>query len=106
MVVRLPALWGGRPLPSRKIPGRPQDHSAAGSIRSIEKSNDLLGNQTRDLPARIIVPPSTMFPRAPQIFRIKTSLNIYYSSNLKDSVVLPQQCFHYFGLRRLQCIFF
>jgi hypothetical protein len=43
----------------RKIPGnnfcqklsRPQGHSAAGRVRSIEKSNDLVGNRTRDLPA-------------------------------------------------------
>jgi hypothetical protein len=31
-------------------------HSAAGRIRWIEKSNDLIGNQTRDLPACSIVP--------------------------------------------------
>jgi hypothetical protein len=55
----------GRPLPPppRKIPGthlcqrlsRPQDHSAAGRIRLIEKSNDLIGNRTRDLPACNVV---------------------------------------------------
>jgi hypothetical protein len=28
----------------------------AGRIRSIEKSNDLIGNRTRDLPAFSIVP--------------------------------------------------
>jgi hypothetical protein len=35
-------------------------HSAAGRIRSIEKSNDLFGNRTRDLPACSIVPQSTV----------------------------------------------
>jgi hypothetical protein len=33
----------------------PQGHSAAGRIRSIEKSNDLIGNRTRELPACNIV---------------------------------------------------
>jgi hypothetical protein len=45
------------PFTSRNIPGthfyqrlsRPQGHSTAGRIRSIEKSNDLIGNQTHDL---------------------------------------------------------
>jgi hypothetical protein len=44
------------PFTSRKIPGtqrlsRPQGDSAAGRIRSIEKSNDLIGNRTRLLVA-------------------------------------------------------
>jgi hypothetical protein len=34
---------------------QPQDHSAAGRFRSIEKFNDI-GNQTRDLPVFSIVP--------------------------------------------------
>jgi hypothetical protein len=46
---------------------RPQGHSAAGRIRSTEKeSNDLIGNQTRDLPACSIVPRPTTLPRAPE----------------------------------------
>jgi hypothetical protein len=51
------------PFTPRKIPGthfcqglsRPQGRSAAGMIRSIEKSNDLIGSRTRDLPASSIV---------------------------------------------------
>jgi hypothetical protein len=43
---------------------RSQGHSAAGRIRSTEKSNDLIGNRTRDLPARAIVPQPTTLPRA------------------------------------------
>jgi hypothetical protein len=39
--------------------------SAAGRIRSIEKSNDLIGNWTRDLPACSIVPQPTTLPLAP-----------------------------------------
>jgi hypothetical protein len=59
---------GGRPpFTPRKSPGthlcsrpsRPQGHSAAGRIRSVEKSNDLIGARTRDLPACSVVPPLT-----------------------------------------------
>jgi hypothetical protein len=39
-------------------------HIAAGRIRSIEKSNDIIGNQTRDLPACSIVPQPTALPLA------------------------------------------
>jgi hypothetical protein len=55
---------------SRNIPGthffktlsRPQSHSAAGMIMSFEKSNDVIPNRTRDLPACSIVPqPTTLF---------------------------------------------
>jgi hypothetical protein len=54
---------GGDFIP-RKIPGthfcqrlsRPQGNSTAGRFRSIEKSNDLIGNQTRTLLACTIVP--------------------------------------------------
>jgi hypothetical protein len=72
MAVRLSALRAGLPLPPpRKIPGthfcyrlsRPQGHSAAGRIRSIEKFNDLIGNRTRALPARNTVPHPTTLPR-------------------------------------------
>jgi hypothetical protein len=51
------------PLARRKIPGtyfcqrlcRPQDYTAAGRYSSIKKSNDLIGNRTRDLLACSIV---------------------------------------------------
>jgi hypothetical protein len=73
MAVRLSALRAGRPLPPRKIPGthfcyrmsRLQGHSAAGKIRSIEKSNDLIGNRIHDLPACSLVSEATTLPRAP-----------------------------------------
>jgi hypothetical protein len=72
MAVRLSALCVGRPLP----PGRflvhfllqaqsTQDHSAAGRNRWIDKSNYLIGNETRDLPASSIVPQPTTLPRVP-----------------------------------------
>jgi hypothetical protein len=38
----------------------------AAKIRSIDKSNDLIKNQTHDLPACSKVPQPTMLPRAPQ----------------------------------------
>jgi hypothetical protein len=52
------------PFTPRRIPGAhscwrlswPQGHGAAGRIWSIEKSNDLIGNRTHDLPACSIVP--------------------------------------------------
>jgi hypothetical protein len=72
MAVRLSALRDGRPpFTPRKIPGthfcqrlsRPQGHIAAGRIRSIEKSNYLIGNRIRDLPAYSIVSqPTTCSP--------------------------------------------
>jgi hypothetical protein len=43
---------------------RLQGHSAAGRIRSIEKSNDHIGNRTRYLPACRIVPQPTTLPRS------------------------------------------
>jgi hypothetical protein len=69
MAVKLSALRAGRSLPPRRIPGThfcqrlcpPQGHSAAGRIRSIEESNDLIGNRTRDLPACSIVPQPTTY---------------------------------------------
>jgi hypothetical protein len=66
------------PFSPRKIPERlsqPQGHSAAGRIRSIKKSNDLIGNQIRDLPAYSIVPQPTTLPRAPYM-HILFELNI------------------------------
>jgi hypothetical protein len=36
----------------------------AGRIRSIEKSNDLIGNRTRDFPACSILPRPTTLPHA------------------------------------------
>jgi hypothetical protein len=44
--------------------GRPQCHSAAGRIRSTEKSNDI-GNRNRDFPADSIMPQPTTIPRTP-----------------------------------------
>jgi hypothetical protein len=41
-----------------------KDHSVGGRYRSIEKLNDLIGNQTRDLLACNIVPQQTALPRA------------------------------------------
>jgi hypothetical protein len=71
----LPALRAVLPLPSLP-PGRflvlisvkrlirLQAHSAAGRIRSIEKSNDLIGDRTRYLLTCSIVPHPTTLSRA------------------------------------------
>jgi hypothetical protein len=45
---------------------RPQGHSAPGRIRSIEKSNALIGNGTGDFSACSTVPQPTTLRRAPQ----------------------------------------
>jgi hypothetical protein len=66
-------LTGRPPFTPKKIPGThfcyrligPQDHSAAGRIRSIEKSNNLIGIRTRDVPACSIVPQPTTLTRVP-----------------------------------------
>jgi hypothetical protein len=64
MEVRLLVLRAGHPLAPGIFLGthfcyrlsRPQGHSAAGRIRSIEKYGDLIGNRTRGLPACGTVP--------------------------------------------------
>jgi hypothetical protein len=73
------------PFTPRKIPGthfcsrlsRPQGHSAAGRVRSIEKSNDI-ENRTRDVPACSIVPQPTTLPRAPEDLKRNAHLNGSY----------------------------
>ena len=67
------ALWTGRLYPPRDIPGthfcwrlsRPQGHSAAGRIMSMENSNDTLWNRTCGLPACTAVLQPTASPRVP-----------------------------------------
>jgi hypothetical protein len=65
-----------QPFTPRKIPGTnlcqrpntPKGHNAAGRIRSIEKSSDLIGYQTRYLPTCSIVPQPTTLPRASNLY--------------------------------------
>jgi hypothetical protein len=73
VTLRLSALLCWPPFTPRKIPGtlfcwrlsRPQDSSATGKIRSIENSNDLIGNRTRHLTDCSIVSQPTTPQRAP-----------------------------------------
>jgi len=68
------------PLPPRNIPGthfcqrlsQLQGHSAAGRIMPMKKSNDTIGNRTRDLPACSAVPQPTALPRAPKVSKVLT----------------------------------
>jgi hypothetical protein len=46
-------------------------HSAAGRIRSNEKSDNLIGNRIRDLPTCSIVPQPTTLPRASELLNIE-----------------------------------
>ena len=70
-MVRLSALSTDRLYPPGNITGthfclrlsRPQGHSAAGRIMLMKNSNDTIGCQTRDLPARNTV----CQPTAPQL---------------------------------------
>jgi hypothetical protein len=43
----------------------PPAHSAAGRVRLAKKSNDLIGNRSRDLPSRSIVSKSSTLPCNP-----------------------------------------
>jgi hypothetical protein len=49
------ALRAGRPLTPGIFLSLTQGHSAAETVRSLEKSNDLIWNRTPDLPACSIV---------------------------------------------------
>ena len=70
-VVRLSALRTGRLYPTVKFPGyrlsRPQGHSAAGRIKSINNPNYSIGNRSPDLPANSAVPQPTALQRTPSI---------------------------------------
>jgi hypothetical protein len=57
---------------------RSRGYSTAARIRSIEKSNDLIGIRIRDLPACSIVPQPTTLPRA----RVRDSIaNVAVAAN-------------------------
>ena len=89
-VVRLLALGTGCLYPSGNIPcvhfcqklSRPQVHSAVGSIMSIKKFKDTMGNRTRDLSVCSAMPQPTAPPHTPycvECFRISTSLVLFSS---------------------------
>jgi hypothetical protein len=64
----------------------PQSHSTARRTRSTEKSNDLIGNRTRDLPTCSIVPQRITEPRDP--------LELYakYRKNYKNVFLASIRC--------------
>jgi hypothetical protein len=94
------------PFTPRKIPGthfcyglsRPQGHSMAGRIRTIEKSNDLIGIRTRDLTARSVVPQPTIL--CPKHFwvgvisdvnrYIRKSTRFYFQHVIGKKVATPE----------------
>jgi hypothetical protein len=76
---------------------RPQGHSAAGSIRQIEKSGDLIGNRIRDIPACSTMPQPTTLPRAPysneqEEFKYFHDVTIYtcYQRHLWNKNLIPE----------------
>jgi hypothetical protein len=86
------SLTSRPPFTSRKIPGthfcqsltQTQSLIAAGRIRSIEKSNYLIGNRIRDLPAWSIVPQTTTLPCAPFHLILGGAINLWlYKENNK-----------------------
>jgi hypothetical protein len=87
MAVRLSAPRASCPLPpgwflvliSVRSWVNPQGHSAVGRIRSIERSNDLIGIRTRDLPACSVVPQLTTLPLAPSLNRKKSRFHFNWA---------------------------
>jgi hypothetical protein len=63
----------------------------AGRIRSIEKSLDLTGNRTHDLPARSIVPQPTMLLPVLMIIVIIVTSVYFYEQIIK---MLPTTFYH------------
>jgi hypothetical protein len=103
MEVRLSALRAGRPLP----PGKflvlisvtdlvdPHGHSAAGSIRSLEKSSDLIGNRTCDYPACSILPQPITLPGATRVLDVgglKARRYDFMLVELKLWILMPEKC--------------
>jgi hypothetical protein len=93
-VVRFSALCTGRFYPRKHSwysflleAESTQGHSVAGKIMSMKKSNDTIGNRTRNLPACSAVPQPTALPRAP-ILQCTAQKNIkhYYCCQEKRSI--------------------
>jgi hypothetical protein len=91
MTVRLPAIRAGRSLTHRKIPGthfclrlsRPQAIMRLEGIGQLKKSNDLIKDRSRDLPACSIVHQPSTPPRTPYnvVHIIQTlDLKVIYTS--------------------------
>jgi hypothetical protein len=69
----------------------PQGHSVAGRIRSVEKSNDLIGTRTHDLPACSTVPQPAMLLHALYFWLCQHDINSGHSCTFlnTDLRVLP-----------------
>jgi hypothetical protein len=75
---------------------RPQSHTAAGSIRSVEGCSDLIENLTCSLPARSIVSQPTTLPPAPSNYIPKDNIVTYkiiYFPAVNDLYLLARYLF-------------
>jgi hypothetical protein len=103
MAVRLSALLAGRP----SLPGTflvlisvrrlswSQGYSAAGRVRSIEISIDLIGNRTRYLPTCSIVPQTITLPRAPVRNILQITNSTQYSCSHNGSLVETEKLYNF-----------
>jgi hypothetical protein len=64
----------------------------AGRIRSNEKSNGLIGNQSHYLPACSIVPEPTMLLRAPWKVKLLKIIKLNYCKNYESTGLNKQAC--------------
>jgi hypothetical protein len=99
-------LYALATLYPRNIPGThfcrslsgPQRHSAAGKIRSIEKSSDLIVNRIHDLLVCSMVPEPTALPRATLWMCVLSFWLVAWCLNQLRCHMLPCECVLSFSL--------
>jgi len=88
---------------------RPVDHSAAGRIISMENSNDIIGNRTRDLPTCSAVPnPTKNSECLVNIMKVSASLSNGVEQSSLEKLTVPQLAKKFpalYGTRRFVAVF-
>jgi hypothetical protein len=74
--------WYSFLLEAESVPGLER-------LGKLNKSNDLIGNRTRDLPACSIVPQPTMPPRAPKVIKLISNPMIAVQNITRAAIGLP-----------------